>query len=122
MLKITGYVMLDGSVGGLCRRRGDDHHAGTRHSGHLRQVHRRVLSVPVRVVALWCWPASLFLGPRVVQLMALIREPFLLAFSTASSEAAYPRTVEQLRAVRVSRRISSASCCRWATRSISTAP
>ena len=35
-----------------------------------------------------------FLGPRVGRLIKLIREPILLAFSTASSEAAYPKTLE----------------------------
>jgi hypothetical protein len=32
----------------------------------------------------------IFLGPSVRRLILLVREPFLLAFSTASSEAAYP--------------------------------
>jgi Na+/H+-dicarboxylate symporter len=38
----------------------------------------------------------LFLGGRVFTLLGLIREPTILAFSTASSEAAYPKTMEQL--------------------------
>jgi Na+/H+-dicarboxylate symporter len=38
----------------------------------------------------------LFLKGRVFTLMRLIREPTMLAFSTASSEAAYPKTMEQL--------------------------
>ncbi len=36
-----------------------------------------------------------------------IREPFLLAFSTASSEAAYPNTMEQLPKFRISQKIIS---------------
>lgn len=39
--------------------------------------------------------------------MRLIREPFLLAFSTASSEAAYPKLLEALDQFGVQRRISS---------------
>src|SRR5262249_19225824 len=50
---------------------------------------------------------GLFMGPRVLTLMRYIREPFLLAFSTASSESAYPRTVEQLERFGVSNRIVS---------------
>jgi Na+/H+-dicarboxylate symporter len=50
---------------------------------------------------------SVFLGSRVITLMRYIREPFLLAFSTASSESAYPRTVEQLEKFGVSNRIVS---------------
>ncbi|WP_454737126.1 dicarboxylate/amino acid:cation symporter [Cupriavidus necator] len=38
----------------------------------------------------------LFLGGRVFTLLKLIREPTILAFSTASSEAAYPKTMEQM--------------------------
>jgi Na+/H+-dicarboxylate symporter len=38
----------------------------------------------------------LALGHRVVRLLQLLRAPMILAFSTASSEAAFPRTVEVL--------------------------
>ncbi len=34
--------------------------------------------------------ATLFIGPRIRDLIAHIRAPLILAFSTASSEAAYP--------------------------------
>ncbi|WP_066648611.1 MULTISPECIES: dicarboxylate/amino acid:cation symporter [Sphingomonas] len=40
--------------------------------------------------------AFAFIGPRAGTLLRYIREPILLAFSTASSEAAYPRTLEAL--------------------------
>lgn len=48
-----------------------------------------------------------FLGPRVFKLVVLIREPFLLAFSTASSEAAYPKILDALDKFGVRRKISS---------------
>jgi Na+/H+-dicarboxylate symporter len=48
-----------------------------------------------------------FLGPSTTRLIALIREPFLLAFSTASSEAAYPVTMAQLEKLPVSKKIIS---------------
>ena len=38
----------------------------------------------------------LFLRGRIVELVRYIREPLLIAFSTASSEAAYPRMLEAL--------------------------
>jgi Na+/H+-dicarboxylate symporter len=47
------------------------------------------------------------LGPSVKRLVSLVREPFLLAFSTASSEAAYPKMLEQLAKFPISRNISS---------------
>lgn len=48
-----------------------------------------------------------FLGKRVFTLIRLIREPFLLSFSTASSEAAYPKMLTALDRFGVSRKISS---------------
>jgi Na+/H+-dicarboxylate symporter len=48
-----------------------------------------------------------FIGKRVFRLIALIREPFLLAFSTASSEAAYPKLLVALDQFGVQRKISS---------------
>jgi Na+/H+-dicarboxylate symporter len=39
--------------------------------------------------------------------MGAIRQPALLAFSTASSEAAYPRTLEELQKWGVSRKVAS---------------
>jgi len=50
---------------------------------------------------------ALFIGKRVLHLLALIREPFLLAFSTASSEAAYPKLLLALDQFGVQRKISS---------------
>ena len=47
------------------------------------------------------------LGARMGELIKRMREPFLLAFSTASSEASYPKILEQLQRFGVSRRIAS---------------
>ncbi len=49
----------------------------------------------------------LFLGGRMLKLLGIIREPTLLAFSTASSEAAYPKLLEGLPKVGISRKIVS---------------
>ena len=49
----------------------------------------------------------LVIGPRILKLVGLIREPFLLAFSTASSEAAYPKLLLALDQFGVPRKISS---------------
>ncbi len=46
-------------------------------------------------------------GHHVFRLIGLVREPFLLAFSTASSEAAYPKTMEQLEKFPISKKIIS---------------
>jgi Na+/H+-dicarboxylate symporter len=47
------------------------------------------------------------LGPRYSHLLKLMREPLMLAFSTASSEAAYPKTLEGLNRFGASPRISA---------------
>ena len=47
------------------------------------------------------------LGPRLFRLLGLMREPILLAFSTASSEAAYPKTLEALEQFGVPNRIAA---------------
>jgi Na+/H+-dicarboxylate symporter len=47
------------------------------------------------------------LGPRVIKLMKLIKEAFMLSFATASSEAAYPKILDALDRFGVKRKISS---------------
>jgi Na+/H+-dicarboxylate symporter len=47
------------------------------------------------------------IGPRITQLVRRIREPVILAFSTASSEAAYPKTLEELERFGCSNRVAS---------------
>ena len=82
--------------------------AGARHPVDLRQVHGRVLSS-----ASWScgdcssWPAFSSSARASRRLVTLIREPILLAFSTASSEAAYPKTLEQLERFGASKKITS---------------
>jgi Na+/H+-dicarboxylate symporter len=49
----------------------------------------------------------LVIGPRYSHLLRLIREPLMIAFSTSSSEAAYPKTLEGLNRFGASSRISS---------------
>lgn len=49
----------------------------------------------------------LFLGKQVFRLVKHVREPVLLAFSTASSEAAYPKTLEQLERFGANSKIAS---------------
>jgi len=50
---------------------------------------------------------AIVLGKRIIPLFKIIRTPALLAFSTASSEAAYPRILEALPKVGVRKRIVS---------------
>ncbi|MFF5864384.1 dicarboxylate/amino acid:cation symporter [Pseudomonas sp. NPDC012596] len=59
---------------------------------------------------LWCLlilAGAMFLGRRIFSLLRLIKEAFLLAFATASSESAYPKLLAALDRFGVSRKISS---------------
>src|SRR6187455_1637226 len=57
--------------------------------------------------ALLIGAAFVIVGPRTRHLVRYIRDPVVLAFSTASSEAAYPRTLEELDRFGVPPRIAS---------------
>jgi len=57
--------------------------------------------------ALLIGAAFVIVGPRTRHLVRYIRDPIVLAFSTASSEAAYPRTLEALERFGVPSRIAS---------------
>ena len=67
-------------------------------------------SVYLGLAALWIvliLAAFLIIGKRTGLLLRYIREPILVAFSTASSEAAFPRTLEALDRFGVPPRIAS---------------
>ncbi|MEO6339641.1 MAG: dicarboxylate/amino acid:cation symporter [Caulobacteraceae bacterium] len=51
--------------------------------------------------------AAAVVGKRAIELIRAVRQPTLLAFSTASSEAAYPGTLEGLELFGVPKRIAS---------------
>jgi len=62
------------------------------------------------LVVLWALligACFLIVGPRTRHLVRYIRDPVMIAFSTASSEAAYPRTLEELERFGVPPRIAS---------------
>lgn len=49
----------------------------------------------------------MFLGPAVFRLLGLVKEPMLIAFSTSSSEATFPKMLEQLEQFGISNRITA---------------
>ena len=107
MLKVTGYVMRMAPLavfGALAAA------VTTEGLGVLRTFGALVGEFYLALIALWILllaAGALFLGRRIFALIRHVREPVLLAFSTASSEAAYPRMLEQLDRFGVPRRISS---------------
>ena len=106
MLRVTGYVMLFaplavfGALASTVAKEG---------LGVIGVYGLFVAEFYLGILVLWGVLAALgaiFLGPRVLQLVLRVREPVLLAFSTASSEAAYPKTLEELEKFGVSHRIA----------------
>ena len=106
MLKITGYVMMFAPFGVFGAMAATIAINGI---GILATYAKFIGSFYFALLILWVILAAagwLVIGRRVVPLIASMREPLLVAFSTASSEAAFPRILEQLRRFGVPRRIA----------------
>ena len=106
MLQITGYVMrfapiaVFGALAGVVAKNGLD---------ILGTYVELVLGFYGSLVLLWIillGIGAIFLRGRIWTLIRYIREPMMIAFSTASSEAALPKLLEQLDRFGVPRRIS----------------
>jgi Na+/H+-dicarboxylate symporter len=107
MLQITDYVMrvaplaVFAAVAGTLTERG---------ASVIGQLAYFMGSFYLSLLLLWCvllGAGFLFIGGRIVQLIKHVREPLLVAFSTASSEAAYPRILEALDRFGVPPRVAS---------------
>lgn len=96
MLKVTGFVMnfapfaVFGAMAGIIALKGPI--VLVTYGKFILQFYLGLFSLWV-VIAFVGW---LILGKSVFRLLGLIKDPLLLAFGTASSEAAYPRTMEEL--------------------------
>ena len=107
VLKMTGYVMKLAPLAVFCAMAAT---IATNGLGILVNYAKFMGEFYFGLVCLWMLlivAGFLILGPSVKRLVQLVQEPFLLAFSTASSEAAYPKMLEQLAKFPISRRISS---------------
>lgn len=106
MLKVTDYVMrfaplgVFGAVAGIITTQG---------LGMLVVFGKLLMSFYIALAVLWLVliAAGYFvLGKEVFRLLKLVRSPMLLGFSTASSESAYPKLMEQLEKFGVRDRIT----------------
>lgn len=107
MLRITDYVMrvapvaVFAAVAGTLIERGP---------GVIGQLAYFMGSFYLALIVLWAILLAVgtaFIGGRIKELVRHVREPLLVAFSTASSEAAYPRMLEALDRFGVPPRIAS---------------
>ena len=96
ILKVTGYVMnlaplaVFGAMTAIIAKQG---------AGILKTYSIFIGEFYFGLVALWCvliFAGFLVIGKRIISLINVVREPTLLAFSTSSSEAAFPKTMEIL--------------------------
>jgi Na+/H+-dicarboxylate symporter len=107
MLKVTGYVMLFaplavfGALAGIVSKEGLEI-LGV-YGIFMGEFYLGLLILWAVLVTL----GGLVIGPRVLRLIKRVREPTILAFSTASSEAAYPKTLEELERFGCSNRVAS---------------
>ena len=107
MLRVTDYVMwaapagVFGAIAAAITVQG---------LGVLLTYGKFIASFYLALVTLWAALIAVgfvFLGPLVLRLMGYVKEPLLVAFATASSEAAYPKLMEQLRRFGVNERVTS---------------
>ena len=107
MLKITGYVMKLAPVAVFAAM------AATVAVNGLEILLRFAVFMGdfyIGLIILWgvlVFAGFVVLGPRVFKLLSLIKEPFMLSFATASSEAAYPKILDALDRFGVRRKISA---------------
>ena len=94
MLKVTGYVMLFAPLAVWAAIMATVSKNGL---GVLWKLIVFMGGFYLSLLILWTIlivVGFVVIGPRYRNLLRLIREPLMIAFSTASSEAAYPKTLE----------------------------
>jgi len=107
MLKLTEYVMLFAPLGVFGAVAAA---ITTQGIGVLATYGKFIGTFYVSLVLLWAVLIAagfVFLGGRVFSLMRTVREPMLVAFTTASSEAAYPRLLERLDRFGINERVTA---------------
>ena len=107
MLRITGYVMKFAPVAVFAAIAAT---ITTQGIGVLVTYGKFMLYFYISLAMLWgllCLAGYAVVGKAMGRLLNLIKEPFVLAFSTASSEAAYPKTLSNLERFGIPNRITS---------------
>jgi Na+/H+-dicarboxylate symporter len=106
MLKFTDYVMRFAPVGVFAAMASV---ITTQGLAVLVTYGKFVSAFYVGLAVLWViiiGAGSVVLGGAIRPLLRLLRQPMMIAFSTASSEAAFPKMIEQLMKFGVSERIT----------------
>jgi Na+/H+-dicarboxylate symporter len=96
ILRVTGYVMYFAPVAAMAAISAVMAEKGPQ---LLVTYGKFIISFYLAILGLWvilALIASVFIGRRVIQLALNVKDMILLAFSTASSEAAFPRLIVEL--------------------------
>lgn len=107
MLKVTGYVMNFAPVAVFAAVSSVIAKSGV---GVLATYGVFMGEFYLGILLLWLiliGVGILFVGPRLLKLIAELREPTILAFTCASSEAAFPKTLEGLERFGVKNRLAA---------------
>ena len=96
MFKLTDYVMALTPLGVFGAMAGSVSHHGLTVLGSYAKLVGSLYGALILFALLVLVPALLIVRANVRVFFRKIREPFLLAFSTASSEAALPRALEKM--------------------------
>ncbi len=96
MFQLTDYVMALTPLGVFGAMAGSVSHHGLAVLGSYAKLVASLYGALVLFALVVLVPALLLAGANVRVFFRKIREPFLLAFSTASSEAALPRALEKM--------------------------
>jgi len=107
MLQVTDYVMRVAPVAVFAAVAGTLTERGPAVIGQLAYFMGSFYLTLLTLWAVLLGIGFLFIGSRIRDLIRYVREPLLVAFSTASSEAAYPRMLEALDRFGVPPRIAS---------------
>lgn len=106
MLQVTGYVMRYAPVAVFGALANVVAASGLAILGTYLQLLTEFYFSLVLLWVILLSAGAVFLGRRIFALIRYIRQPLMIAFSTASSEAALPKLFEQLDRFGVPRRIS----------------
>ena len=96
ILRVTGYVMYLAPIAAMAAIASV---LAVKGPELLLTYGKFILSFYLAILGLWLillLIASLFIGRRVIELALTVKDMILLAFSTASSEAAFPRLIVEL--------------------------
>jgi Na+/H+-dicarboxylate symporter len=107
MLKVTGYVMNFAPVAVFAAVAGTIAKSGvgvlSTYGVFMGEFYLGIGLLWLVLIAI----GTLFVGPRIFKLLRELREPTILAFTCASSEAAFPKTLEGLERFGVKNRLAA---------------